>query len=192
MFIWTWHELGFYCGILTGPWRKPCPPHLAGWQRFGCALRTHIYHETAVIIEVGLLWALHHDATNPIGYLTFGFLWALQHSAKLNVLLGIRNLQVSLFPEHLRYLGTFWQQRPHTPFFIASVLVTTVLAVVLWIYAGFQAPAESTVGWTLLATVMTLGVVEHWLLVLPPLTSQQAILNKPGKADVRQVKVEVE
>jgi putative photosynthetic complex assembly protein 2 len=193
MFIWAWHELAFYCGILTGPWRAPCPPHLSGWQRFGYALRTHIYHEIAVVIEVGLLWWLHHDATNPVGYLTFGFLWALQHSAKLNVLLGIRNLQVSLFPEHLRYLGSFWQQRSHNPFFFASVTVTSLLAIGFWIYAGMLAPAESAVGMTLLASLMTLGAIEHWILVMPGMNwgeQPEAVLNKPAKPEARQWKAD--
>ncbi len=181
--IWAWHELGFYSGILTGPWRAPCPPGVSGWRRFGYALATHLYHEAAVLVELGLLWWVHHDAANLVGVITFISMWALQHSAKLNVLLGVRYLQVSLFPQHLRYLGSFWKQRPHNPFFLASVLTSSLLAIELWIRAGVLAPDGSAVGITLLASVMTLGTLEHWLLMLPAGFWQQLPINKPSKSE---------
>lgn len=187
--IWAWHELAFYSGILTGPWRAPCPPGLSDRQRFGYALGTHLYHEGAVLIEAGLLWWLHHDATNMIGPLTFALSWGLQHSAKLNVLLGVRSLEVSLFPDHLRYLASFWAQRAHTPFFFVSVLIASGIAVVLWLQATMLAPAGSAVGMTLLATLATLGVFEHWLLVLPTGTrSDAAMAPLPPVQPVRPIR----
>lgn len=190
MLIWTWHELAFYSGVLTGPWRRACPPALSGWQRFRYALGTHIYHEIAVVLEIGWLWWLHQDASNLIGPLTFVSMWALQHSAKLNVLLGVPNLQVSLFPQHLRYLATFWNRRSHTPLFLASIFFSSALALLLWIQAAMLAPHPYTVGITLLAAMMTLGVLEHWLLVLPPGFgfSQEAPAQPPPKAEAHRWK----
>jgi putative photosynthetic complex assembly protein 2 len=183
MAIWAWHELAFYCGVLSGPWRVACPPGLSPWKRFGYALGTHVYHEAAVVIEFALLWHLHTGATNTIGAATFVALWALQHSAKLNVFLGVRNLKLSVFPEHIRYLGSFWAHRPHNPFFFVSMLGFGLLAAALWMQASALAPAESTVGLSLLATVLTLGVLEHWLLILPLAATQPAAppLVKPAQ-----------
>ncbi len=175
MFIWAWHELAFYCGALSGTWRVACPPNLSPWQRFRSALRTHVYHELAVLVEICLLAWLHQGALNQMGLLTFCALWALQHSAKLNVFLGVRNLKVSVLPAHVRYLGSFWTPRAVNPFFFVSTAVFSVLAALLWIQASAQAPHESAIGTTLLATVLTLGVLEHWLMVFPAIGSEEPV-----------------
>lgn len=167
MLIWTWHELAFYSGVLTGPWQAPCPRGAQGWRRFGYALGTHLYHEIAIILEMLLVWWLLRGAANQIGLLTIVLGWALMQSAKLNVLLGVRSLPVDWLPEHLRYLGSFWAQRPSNPFFLPSVLVASAVATLLWLQAGALAPDGSAVGMTLLAVLATLGVLDHWLLVLP-------------------------
>lgn len=178
MLIWAWHELAFYSGVLTGPWRDSCPRHSSGWRRFGYALGTHLYHEIAVVIELALLWWLHRDAANLLGPVTFWVLWVLQQSAKCNVFLGVPTLQVNLFPHHLRYLGSYWRQRPHNPFFHTSVFTGSFLALAFWSRAGELAPDSSAIGMTLLASVLTLGVLEHWLLMLPASFSPQPVPPK--------------
>ncbi len=167
MLIWAWHELAFYSGVLTGPWRVACPPNVRGWQRFSYALATHLYHELAVGVEVLALWWIHRDATNVFGPLTFVLLWALLHSAKLNVLLGVRSLTVDWLPAHLRYLGSFWRRRPRSFFFLPSTLAISLLALGTWNWAYEAAPHSSAVGLALLAAIATLGALEHWALVLP-------------------------
>jgi hypothetical protein len=37
---------------------------------------------------------------------------------------------------------------------------------------------------------MTLGVVEHWLLVFPPVLKQQTIISKSAKPEARPWKVD--
>ncbi|NTW97345.1 MAG: DUF3623 family protein [Oscillochloris sp.] len=165
--IWAWHELAFYSGLLSGPWRHACPPHARGVVRFGYALGTHIYHELACVAEIALMLVVLGDATNWVGLLVFCLSWALQHSAKLNVLLGVPWLQTDLFPPHLRYLGSFWARRPPSGFFLPSVSVSTLLAGLLWLTVGSLAPAPVAVRLALIASVVTFGAVEHWLLLLP-------------------------
>lgn len=172
--IWAWHELGFYCGVFAGPWRKPCPPQARGLGRFMFALGTHIYHELAVLVEVVALIVLFHDARNLMGPLVIVLSWALQHSAKLNVLLGVRTLNVELFPPHLRYLGSYWACRPPSGFFLPSVSVSTLLAIMLWLAVAAHSAEPAGVRLALLAALMSLGALEHWLLVLPvPLGNRQ-------------------
>jgi putative photosynthetic complex assembly protein 2 len=183
LFIWSWHELAFYSGLLRGPRRSGCPPDCHGWRRFGAALQTHLYHEAAIVVEAIVLLALHMNAHNLIGPLTVGLSWALQHSAKLNVLLGVNYLEVSLLPEHLRYLATYWKQRPSNPFFLASVLIGSGVAAFFWIHASMLAPSEAAIGMTLLATLTTLGVLEHWLLVLPARSKQASQIARATNAD---------
>ncbi|NJK80625.1 MAG: DUF3623 family protein [Chloroflexaceae bacterium] len=194
MLIWTWHELAFYSGVLTGPWRAPCPPAATGWRRFGYALSTHLYHEAAVIVEFCLLGWIALDAGNVAGPWTFALLWALQHSAKLNVLLGARSLHVDALPVHLRYLGSFWTQRPSNPFFLPAVMTASVLALILWIAASLFAIDEPgrAVGLALLATLTTLGILEHWLLVLPMGNLQPANVKvvPPAKPDISRLNID--
>ena len=166
MLIWTWHELAFYSGVITGPWAKPCPPEARGWQRFWFALGTHLYHELAMLLEAIALVILLWGGQNWIGPATIALSWALQHSAKLNVLLGVRFLQVDLFPAHLRYLGSYWRSRPSNPLFVPTIIVATGLALLLWLWAT-QGQA-GYVGAALLASLAALGAFEHLLLMLLP------------------------
>ncbi len=169
LLIWAWHELAFYSGVLSGPWRAACPPHARGFVRFQYALGTHLYHEIACLVELIFFIVLLHDATNLLGPLAFGLSWALQHSAKLNVLLGVRSLDPSLFPEHMRYLGSYWRRRAGNAFFLPSVSVYTMLAIMLWLAVGVHAGEPAGVRLALIATLISLGAIEHFMLILPPL-----------------------
>jgi putative photosynthetic complex assembly protein 2 len=167
LLVWSWHELAFYSGLISGPWRRPCPSHARGVVRFGYALGTHLYHELACIVELGLMLHILGDATNWVGMMVFCLSWALQHSAKLNVLLGVPWLQIDLFPPHLRFLGSYWARRPPSSFFLPSVSVSTLLAGLLWLSAGSLMPEPVAVRLALIASIVTLGALEHWLLLLP-------------------------
>lgn len=169
LLIWAWHELAFYSGVLSGPWRAACPPHARGFRRFQYALGTHLYHELACIVELICFVVLLHDAANMLGPLAFGLSWALQHSAKLNVLLGVRSLDPSLFPPHMRYLGSYWRRRAGNGFFLPSLSVATLLAIMLWLAVGVHATEPAGVRIALIATLISLGAIEHVLLILPPL-----------------------
>lgn len=167
MLIWAWHELAFYSGILAGPCRKPCPPDARGFQRFYYALGTHFYHQLSCLLELGLLVWLLQDASHWLGPMTFGLSWALQQSAKLNVLYGVRSLQVDLFPAHLAFLASYWQPGPPSAFFRPSVSVSTLLALMLWLSIGAHIGDPAAIRLALLASLLTLGALEHWLLLIP-------------------------
>lgn len=167
LLIWAWHELAFYSGILAGPRRQPCPPYARGIQRFFYALGTHLYHQLSCLLELGLLIWLLQDASHWLGPLTFGLSWALQQSAKLNVLYGVRSLQIELFPAHLAFLASYWRPGPPSAFFRPSVSVSTLLAVMLWLSVGAHIGDPAALRLALLASLLTLGALEHWLLLMP-------------------------
>jgi len=164
--IWAWHELAFYSGALTGPWRQACPPDARGLRRFGYALRTHLFHEVAVVGELLLLLWILRDGHHMVGLLVFLLSWAMQQSAKLNVFFGVPSLNIELFPQHLRYLGSYWRRRAVSGFFIPSVSVITLLATMLWTAAHAHRFDPAGVRLALLATLVSLGALEHWLLAL--------------------------
>lgn len=180
LIIWSWHELAFYSGVITGIWRQPCPATARGGKRFVYALSTHIYHELAAALEVILLAHLHVNALNVVGPLTFVLLWALLHSAKLNVFLGVRNLTLDWLPTHLQYLGSFWRQRPYNPLMIPLLILFVTLAGLFWFWGSTLSIPGQAVSSVLLATFATLGVLENWLLILP-LGSQQKRTPAPQR-----------
>ncbi len=168
LLVWGWHELSFLTGWVTGPRQQPLEAGATGWRRFVQATQTLIWHELAILATGVLIVALTWGGTNQVGTATFGVLWLMRISAKLNVFLGVRNLSLQLLPLHLRYLGSYFRQRAMNLLFPFVVTAATVVAV--WLVRNALAqPAGSAaaVGGWLVATLLVLAIVEHWLLVLP-------------------------
>ncbi len=156
-------------GVLTGPAsaQVPCPPGLRGWRRFLAAIRTSLWHELAVLgTGVVLLWATW-GAPNRVGVDAFLVLWIMRWSAKLNLFLGVPNLNAEFFPQHLRFLETWIARRPMNGLFPISITgATLVLAFV--VQAALTAETDfARVGEVCVATLLALAVLEHWFLVLP-------------------------
>ena len=168
LLAWGWQEISFYMGFVTGPRRDACPEGCAGWRHFGHAVQTSLYHELAIIAAGAAVVALTWNQPNQVGTWTFMILWWMHQSAKLNVFLGVRNLNEQFLPDHLHFLKSFLTKKPMNLLFPVSVTVSTIIAVTLVEKAVAPgAGAFRAVGFTLLATMMTLAVLEHWFLVLP-------------------------
>ena len=92
----------------------------------------------------------------------------MRQSAKLNVFLGVRNLNEEFLPEDLRYLGSFFTCKPMNLLFPVSITASTIVAALL-AHRAAEAPGGSfaATGLTILATMAALGLLEHWLMVLP-------------------------
>ena len=165
---WGWQTMTFYMGYITGPRKTPCPPGLVGWPRFFAAASTNVTHETAIAAGALLIATLVGDGVNQVGLWTYLVLWWMHLSGKLNVYLGVPNLSEEFIPRHLAYLTSYMRQRPMNLLFPVSVTVSTVLTAWLAYLAAIH-PAGSfeAISYTLLATLMALAVLEHWLLVLP-------------------------
>jgi putative photosynthetic complex assembly protein 2 len=117
-----------------------------------------------VLAAVALLVAGH---ANIVGLGTLLVLWALRSSAKLNLFLGVRNLGEGFLPAHLAHLLDHLHRRPMNALLPFSLLLGTLLAARLADRAlAATLPVEAT-GYTLLATLAALGVLEHLLMVLP-------------------------
>jgi putative photosynthetic complex assembly protein 2 len=168
LFAWGWQEISFYMGFVTGPRRQPCPEGCAGWRHFVHAIETSLWHELAIIVAAASVVALIWNAPNKVGLWTFMILWWMHQSAKLNVFLGVRNLNEEFIPEHLAFLKSFLTKRPMNLLFPVSVTASTAIATLLArnaIAAG--ADAFQAISLTFLATMMALAILEHWFLVIP-------------------------
>ncbi len=168
LLVWGWQEMSFFMGFVTGPRRRPCSAGSTGWHRFGEAVGAMLYHEFAIAASAVAVFALTWGAPNQVGTWTFTILWLMRQSAKLNVFLGVRNLNEEFLPEDLRYLGSFFTCKPMNLLFPVSITAATIGAALL-AYRAAEAAAGSftATGLTILATMAALGLLEHWLMVLP-------------------------
>jgi putative photosynthetic complex assembly protein 2 len=168
LLAWGWVELTFLTGVLTGPWRRACPAHARGLARAGYAIAAILWHELAIIVMAVLLAFTTLGHANDTAFWTFAILWVMRSSAKLNVFLGVRNLAEEFLPPHLKYLASFFRQRPMNVLFPVSVTAGTVATVLLFAAAAApDASAFTTTRLSLLGTLLALAVIEHWMLVLP-------------------------
>ncbi|MBK1670840.1 hypothetical protein CKO28_22745 [Rhodovibrio sodomensis] len=169
LLAWGWVEISFYTGYVTGPRTHPCPEGCRGWKHFGHAIMTSLWHELAILAGVAIVAALTWGDPNQIGLWTFVVLWWMHQSAKLNVFLGVRNVTEEFVPEHLTFLRSFLTKRSSMNLlFPVSVTVSTVVCV--YLVDAAIAPGASTfeaAGYSFLATLMALAILEHWFLMLP-------------------------
>lgn len=168
LLVWAWQEVAFLLGYVTGPRRSACPLGARGWRRTGFAIQAVLYHELALLLLAVAVLACVGNGSNRVGVWTFMVLWAMRQSAKLNVFLGVRNLGESFLPEHLAYLKSYFQRRPMNVLFPFSVTLATGAAVAAWVrWADAPAGSPEATGLALVGTLLALGALEHWLLVLP-------------------------
>jgi len=164
--VWGWMEMSYFMGFLTGPDKSPCPAGVTGWRRFRLALRTSIHHELAVAAAGLLIVWITWDAPNQIGTWTYATLWLMRWSAKLNLFLGVSNVHDEWFPPHLSYLSTYIPRKPMNLLFPFSVGAGTI-ATTLTFAAADSADTLKMTGNVLVGTLLALGTLEHWFLVLP-------------------------
>lgn len=166
--VWGWLEMVYFMGLVTGPHKQPCPPGCKGWRRFRLALGTSIYHELLLLLIAALLIGVTWDALNQVGTWTFVILWLMRWSAKLNLFLGVPNLNEDWLPDHVRFITSYLRKRPMNLLFPVSVSVATVVMSLL-VEAALELPTTGFAGVSLIlaATLLALAILEHWFLVLP-------------------------
>jgi putative photosynthetic complex assembly protein 2 len=168
LLAWGWQEISFYMGVVTGVRTQPCAEGCSGWRHFGHAIRVSLFHELAIIATGIAIFALVWPGSNHIGLWTYVVLWWMHQSAKLNVFLGVRNLNEEFLPDHMAFLKSFLTKKPMNLLFPVSVTVSTVVAFQLFQKA--LSPSSSPfelAGYLFLGALMTLAILEHWFLVLP-------------------------
>jgi putative photosynthetic complex assembly protein 2 len=168
LLVWGWHELSFLTGWITGPRRTASPADASEGRRFVHAVGAILWHEFGLLAMGALVLALTWGAPNQVGSATFAVLWLMRTSAKLNLFLGVRNLSEEFLPPHLAYLQSFFRRRTMNLLFPVSVTASTALLALIVAHALAPATAAAdAVGAVLVATLLALAVLEHWMLVLP-------------------------
>lgn len=165
--IWGWFELAFLSGIITGPNVRPCPPDIPRWERFVRAWGTIAHSEMALIGTSVVMVALCWEAPNPFGLWTFLVLFFARISAKLNVYLGVPNINVEFLPAPVRHLASHFRIGPMNVFFPFAV-TALAFAVAVWLERALSSPpgGADRIGYALLAALTGLALLEHALMVL--------------------------
>jgi putative photosynthetic complex assembly protein 2 len=166
--VWGWQELAFLTGWITGTRRRACAPGATGFRRFAQAVEAIVWHELSIAAAGLAVIAASWGGPNQTAAWTFLVLWVMRVSAKLNLFLGVRNTGAELLPDRLRYLESYFAQRPMNLLFPVSVTAATVVTVLIIQRAlgPHETPATSA-GLMLAGGLLALAVVEHWMMVLP-------------------------
>jgi len=92
----------------------------------------------------------------------------MRQSAKLNVFLGVLNLNEKFLPVQLKYIHTYFTRRAMNPLLPVSILMACLFAIPLWqtAFATGVTPYQIASS-TILATLLSLAILEHILMVLP-------------------------
>ncbi len=167
LLAWGWQEMTFFMGLITGP-RRVADQQARGWHRFWQAIETLLYHEAAIATVGLVIVALSAGRPNQVACWTYLSLWAMRISAKLNVYLGVRNLNENWVPRRLAYLKAYMVKRRMNPLLPVSVTLGTIAATVF--IGRALVPHASRIGMVtngFVGVILALGVVEHLFMVLP-------------------------
>ncbi len=166
--IWGWNEMAFLMGYLTGPRRVPSAGNLKGFSRFTEASGTIIHHEIAIAFSALAIGLVCWGSANMLGFWTFLVLWLMRLSTKFNIFLGAPNITDNFLPAHLTYLSSYFRRRSMNGLFPLVITVSSLVTVWLAHKAIWsQGSAFDGTAYSLLASLMALAVLEHWLLFIP-------------------------
>lgn len=165
--IWGWIEFAFLTGIITGPNRRTCPEDIRESERFIRAWGTIAYHEMTLVAALLALWFVTTGAPNSFGFWTFGVLFFARISAKLNLFLGVPKINTEFLPSPLAHLPSHFRKARMNWLFPLSITALS-FASACWLERIIASDTQSAVvGFTLLAALTALALIEHWFMVLP-------------------------
>jgi putative photosynthetic complex assembly protein 2 len=185
--VWSWNELTFLTGWLTGPRREACSAPEPGRQRLQQAVAAIAWHELAILALGGVIAWLSWGSPQPVALWTYGVLWLMRLSAKFNLYLGVRNRGEEFLPPHLAYLGSYFRDQRSNVLLPFSLAAGSVAAVLMALQIA-NSSGGSRVGWLLVLSLLVLALLEHLLMVLPVQPSalwRWAMRSQDGQAPRR-------
>lgn len=165
--LWGAVEISLLTGWITGPRPLACPRDCTAVDRVWFALQAIAYHEFALIATAGLVFAVTAGAPNQLGWWTFAAMLVLRQSAKINLFLGVRTLNDELMPAQVDFLRSYFARKPINALFPFSVTAATAAAAWLAMAAVDAEAGFDSLAYALLGSLVALGALEHWFMVLP-------------------------
>lgn len=165
--VWGFVEMTFLTGYVTGSRKTPCPPNSKGWRRVRFAIEAIVYHELLLLLAGAAIFAAT-GARDRFALAVFAILWVMRLSSKLNLFLGVPMLNAELLPAQLGHLKSYFRRRSMNRLFPFSVAGSTVVTAILIHRAISDGASEySVAAYTLLASLLGLGLLEHLFMLLP-------------------------
>jgi putative photosynthetic complex assembly protein 2 len=165
--LWGWIELAFLTGVITGPVRRPLQDGVPEWERFIRAWGTIAYHEMLLAFTLLAMILASYGHPNQFGMWTFAVLFAARVSAKLNLYLGVRKINLEFIPEHLNHLPSHFRIARMNWLFPISVTGLSFAVACFLERVWFAESQADAVGFALLSALTALALLEHWFMVLP-------------------------
>lgn len=167
LLIWSWHEISFLTGAVTGVHREPCPLGASGWRRFSMATLALIHHEVALAMTAGLLLLLAAVTVNATGAYAVALLFVFRLASKLNIYRGVPYMSDELLPPHLDYLKSYFG--PKSLHLVLPATITLIMALACWfaLVAYSATTGGEAVSASLLCCLCLLAALEHLFLALP-------------------------
>ncbi len=165
--LWGWLEMAYLMNIITGVHHMPCPKNATLTSRFRLGLGTCLYHELGVVFTGALIVSLAEAGAMSVIFWTYSTLWMMRWSAKLNLVLGVRNYNRDWLPSDLQYVDSYIRRKPMNGLFPLSLVVAVSVTVRVFLLSLDPRPIPEQIGLTLVATLLALGVLEHLFLMLP-------------------------
>ncbi len=165
--VWGWVELAFLSGVIAGPNTEPCPEAASMPDRFVRAIGTILWHEMLLIAALAYIAIQSQGAPNIFGFWTFAILFFARISAKLNLFFGVPRIHTEFLPRPLSHLSSHFCRAPMNWVFPVSISALS-FASACWLERIWTAPTDgATIGFTLLAALTVLALLEHWFMVIP-------------------------
>ncbi len=165
--VWGWIELTFLTGTITGPITSHSVPNVSEGERFIRAWGTIAYHEMLLAAVMVAMIILSWGAENQFGMWTFAVLFVARISAKLNLYLGVRKVNVEFIPEPLEHLPSHFRTARMNWLFPMSITALS-FTVACWLERLWVSESQADiVGFALLSALTALALLEHWFMVLP-------------------------
>jgi len=162
--MWSWHEMAFLTGWLTGPRRDVLGKGLNFRQRFIQSAQVLLHHELALLLNFGVLLVMQQGQPNHMALCTFSLLWCMRLSAKLNLFFGVPFVGEQYLPAHLRYIGSYFKQAPVTLcFYLTMGLSCSTWGWMVWEVTSGLVLVNAA--WVLLSSLLGLAIIEHLLMV---------------------------
>lgn len=166
--VWALIEFTFLTGLLTGPRSTPCPQDISESKRFRLAFLTISHHEYALLAALIAVGLISVAGEQIMAFATFLLLWLMRVSAKLTLFSGAPKFSLELMPSRIAHMQSYFRHDRIGPVFWVSTLVSTlVLAVAIFVLAKGGFAPENVIPAIMLTTLLGLGVLEHWFMVLP-------------------------
>lgn len=176
LLVWGWLVASYYLGYITGPHiaheveaaTEPEASENSLARRFRLALYASIHHELLALLMAGVVALVAGLSGVRWGLWIYVTLWLMHVSAKLSVFFGVRNFRMEFLPPQFHYLDSLLSKRTTNAFLPVSLILASGVALSL-VYRGIipGTPAADSAGYLMVATMVTLGIIEHWLLILP-------------------------